>query len=61
MPPWERHLCLVLLLTWAIGVVSLTWEHRKPTWFVIGILIAYAGATRRTVPVASRSLVAADA
>jgi O-antigen ligase len=43
MPPWERRLCLVLSFTWAAGVGTLTWEHRKPTWFVLGLLISHAG------------------
>ena len=38
MPRPERNLWLVALLTWGIGVCSLTWEYRKPTWFLFGML-----------------------
>jgi len=44
LPPLQRHLCVALGLTWAVGVASLSWEHRKPTWFVLGMLVAQTGA-----------------
>ena len=40
----ERRLWTVLLLTWSVAVLSLTWEHRKPTWFLFGLLIAQSNA-----------------
>ncbi len=42
LPPLERGLPLALLLTWAVGVSALTWENRKPTWFLFGLLAAWA-------------------
>ena len=36
----KRRLWTVLMLTWSTAVLSLTWEHRKPTWFLFGLLIA---------------------
>jgi O-antigen ligase len=41
MPRLERRLWTVLLLTWALGVSSLTWEYRKPTWLLFGLLVAH--------------------
>lgn len=32
-----RKFWLVLLATWCAGVMSLSWELRKPTWFLIGL------------------------
>ena len=29
-----QAIVVALLLTWTMGVASLTWEHRKTTWFV---------------------------
>ena len=47
MPPLERRLWLVLGAAWAIGVMSLSWEHRKPTWVMFGLLAAHGAALRR--------------
>ncbi len=30
----ERALAWILVLTWCVGTATLTWEFRKPTWFV---------------------------
>ena len=40
----ERDLWLVVLATWATGVFTLTWETRKPTWFLFGLLAAWSAA-----------------
>jgi O-antigen ligase len=37
MPPLNRQLWIVMLATWCAGVMSLGWEFRKPTWFLIGL------------------------
>jgi O-antigen ligase len=42
----ERCLWTMLLLTWAIGVSSLTWEYRKPTWLLFALLAAHAYSQR---------------
>ena len=44
----ERCLWIILLLTWAIGGSTLTWEYHKPTWLLFGLLAAHA-YSRRTV------------
>jgi O-antigen ligase len=42
----DRWLWIVLLLTWTAGVSSLTWEYRKATWFLFGMIAADAGLIR---------------
>jgi len=42
-PVLDRAFWLSVLLTWGIGVCSLTWEDRKPSWFLFGVLVAAAG------------------
>lgn len=37
----ERALWLTMLLVWAAGVSTLTWEHRKPTWVLIALLASH--------------------
>lgn len=44
MPPLTRKLWIVVLAVWAVGVSSLTWEMRKPTWFFFGLLLAQSGS-----------------
>jgi hypothetical protein len=44
MPAPSRQMWSVCLAVWAIGVSSLTWEMRKPTWFFFGLLVANATA-----------------
>lgn len=39
MPLPERAFCAVLLVVWAIGVSTLTWEHYKGTWLVVGLVM----------------------
>jgi O-antigen ligase len=46
MPSLERCLWIALLLTWSIGVSSLTWEYHKPTWFLFGMLAAHVYSRR---------------
>jgi len=43
----ERRLWFMLLLTWTVGVSALTWEYRKPTWLLFGLLAAHAYSQRR--------------
>jgi hypothetical protein len=47
----ERCLWVTLLLTWTVGVSALTWEYRKPTWLLFGLVPAHACARRREEPV----------
>jgi O-antigen ligase len=43
----EACLWLTLMLTWTVGVSVLTWEYRKPTWFLFGLLAAHAFLKQR--------------
>jgi O-antigen ligase len=47
LPPVERRLWSVLLLTWLCGALSLSWAHRKPTWFLFGLLAVQASSLCR--------------
>ena len=38
MPPLERSLWIVVALSWAVGVFTLTWEHYKPTWLMMSLI-----------------------
>ena len=54
LPQIDRVFWLFLLLTWAIGACDLTWETRKPTWVIFGLLIA-AASTKIASEVSSSS------
>lgn len=43
-PRLERTTWRVLLVTWGVGVFSATWEHRKPTWIMFGLIAASAAS-----------------
>jgi len=40
----DRWMWISFLLVWGIGVSALTWEYRKPTWFMFAALAAHAYA-----------------
>lgn len=52
---WDSRLWLTLLLLWAIGVSTLTWEDRKPTWMFLSLVIAGAALSRQPEEPARRS------
>ncbi|MEO8592720.1 MAG: O-antigen ligase family protein [Candidatus Solibacter sp.] len=37
--PSERALWLTTLVVWTVGVSMLTWEQRKPTWLIVGLIM----------------------
>src|SRR5260370_790630 len=45
MPRFPKRLWIVSLGVWVVGVSSLTWEMRKPTWFFFGLIMAQCGST----------------
>ncbi len=51
LPTFQQRLWIVSLAVWVVGVSSLTWEMRKPTWFFFGLLMAQCGsmAQKRSV------------
>ncbi len=40
----ERKMCVLLLLCWAVGAFTLGWAMNRITWFVLGIVVAYANS-----------------
>jgi O-antigen ligase len=46
LPNVSRFAWVVLLLTWCVAVFSVTWEYRKPTWFLVALLIAQSATLR---------------
>ena len=48
MEPPERALWGVMLAAWAIGVTTLSWEHRKVGWLLAGLIMTeWARSFRR--------------
>lgn len=55
MPSVAQRFWIVILGVWAVGVSSLTWETRKPTWFFFGLLMAqWASLASRNSSVPAR-------
>jgi O-antigen ligase len=42
-----RSFWLTLLAVWTVGVSSLTWEYRKPTWLLFGLLAVHSASLAR--------------
>jgi len=40
LPKLERRLWLMVLTCWLLGVSALTFEHHKPTWLVLALIMA---------------------
>jgi O-antigen ligase len=49
MPGFERAVWSVTMLVWTVGVSTLTWEMRKPTWLLFALVLAVARALRQPV------------
>jgi O-antigen ligase len=49
LPRWDRNFWMTVLLVWAIGASTLTWEHRKTTWLFLTFAVAAAAAGARRV------------
>jgi len=48
LSPPERALWAVVAAVWAVGVFTLTWEHYKPTWLIMSlIMVDWAGSVWR--------------
>jgi O-antigen ligase len=45
--PLSRKLWIVTMATWLTGVMTLGWELRKPTWFLLGLLACQAAVKVR--------------
>jgi O-antigen ligase len=43
MPSTERALWTVMLLVWAVGVSTLTWEQYKPSWLIVALIMTEWG------------------
>jgi O-antigen ligase len=47
LPSLPRKMWLTEMAVWTLGVSSLTWEYRKVTWLVFGLLAGHAAALLR--------------
>jgi O-antigen ligase len=46
-PKWDASFWLTMLMVWAIGASTLTWEYRRSTWLFLSLLIVSAAITSR--------------
>jgi O-antigen ligase len=51
-PKWYARFWLTMLMVWAIGSFTLTWEHRKSTWLFLSLLICSAAIFKPEVEAA---------
>jgi O-antigen ligase len=55
LPKLERRFALILLATLAIAILPLTWEDRKPLWFILAALVGLAKAWMTTAGKVARA------
>jgi O-antigen ligase len=51
LPRLQQRFSIVLLLTLAVGSLSISWDNRKQLWFVLGMLAAQVAQRRGWKPV----------
>ena len=44
-PKWDKMFWLTVLMVWAIGAFTLTYEYRKATWVFLSLIVASAALT----------------
>jgi O-antigen ligase len=54
LPTLERRFALVLLTTLAVAMLPLSWEDRKPVWFILAVLLGLSQAPRVGWPEGTR-------
>ena len=50
LPSFERRFTVVLLATLMVAMLPLSWDDQKSVWFVLGLLVGLAQASRVGVP-----------
>jgi O-antigen ligase len=50
LPKETSGLWLAIVMTWAIGVLSLSWEFRKLTWVILNFVIIESSLAQRLNP-----------
>ena len=48
LPSTERALWAIMLAVWAVGVSTLTWEHYKPSWLIVALIMTEWGRPWRS-------------
>jgi O-antigen ligase len=42
LPKWDRRFAFILLASLALAMSPLTWEDRKPVWFILAVMVGLA-------------------
>jgi hypothetical protein len=46
-PKWDSRFWLTILIVWALGISAISWEHTKPTWLFLSLIICAASLSRQ--------------
>lgn len=47
LPKWEALFWFVMLVVWAIGITTMSWEIKKPTWLLLNMIVVHAAVFRK--------------
>jgi len=49
LPALERDIWIILILSWGLGAMSLTWDYYIQTWFLFGLAAAQVSVIKRSI------------
>lgn len=50
LPRWEAMFYLTLLVILGIGITTMSWEIKKPTWFILTMVVVHTAVFQKTAP-----------
>ncbi|MCP4417254.1 MAG: O-antigen ligase family protein [Chloroflexi bacterium] len=56
LPKLEVMFWLTMLLTWAIGISTMSWEIKKPTWLLLNMIVVHAAVFRKPLTLAQKAI-----
>ncbi len=56
LPRWESMFWLTVLLIWGIGITTMSWEIKKPTWLLLNMIVVHAAVFRKPATLASKTM-----
>lgn len=55
LPRWEAMFYFTLLVVLAIGITTMSWEIKKPTWFILTMVVVHAAVYLKPAPTPSKA------
>ncbi|MCP4417256.1 MAG: O-antigen ligase family protein, partial [Chloroflexi bacterium] len=56
LPKLEAMFWLAMLFTWAIGISTMSWEIKKPTWLLLNMIVVHAAIFRKPLTLIQKAI-----